>query len=72
MQKEKKTFYYKDELNDDFAGTSINKCRVDEGFKYLHTNPIWKVCAGFLYYLVAFPLVWFFEWVIMRVRFVNK
>lgn len=72
MSKEKKTFYYDDELNDDFAGTSINQCRVDENFKYVHTNPFWRGCAFLLYYFVAFPLVWFFERVIMRVRFVNK
>ncbi len=72
MSIEKRTIYYEDELNDDFAGTCIDQCKVDENFKYVHTNPLWRACAFLLYYLVAFPLVWFFERVIMRVRFVNK
>lgn len=51
---------------------NINQCTVDEKFKYIHTNPIWKICSFILYYIVAFPLVWLFERVILRVRFVNK
>lgn len=72
MRKERKTIYYKDERNDDFAGTSINSCEVDGSYRYIHKNPIWRAVAFFLYYAFALPLVWFFERVILRVRFVNK
>ena len=74
MQKEnnKRVVYYDDDINDDFAGTNIHQCTVDETFPYVHTNPIWKVLAFIAYYLIAFPLVWFFEKVILRMRFVNR
>ncbi|MBQ7338673.1 MAG: 1-acyl-sn-glycerol-3-phosphate acyltransferase [Clostridia bacterium] len=71
-EKRKKVFYYNDEINDDFAGTSIRPCIVDEHFKYLHQSRIWNLCAFLVYYIIAFPLVWVFERVILRVRFVNK
>ena len=66
-----KVIYYDDELNDDFAGNGIKCCKVDESYKYLHTGAAWRFFSFIIYYLVAFPLVWFFERVIMRVRFVN-
>lgn len=68
----KKTVYYDDEVNDDFAGTDIRQCKVDKSFKYIHDGLLWRICSFILYYLVAFPLVWFLERVILRVRFVNK
>lgn len=63
--------YYEDELNDDFAGNGITRCEIDESYKYIHTGPVWNFFAFIVYYMIAFPLVWFFERVIMRVRFVN-
>lgn len=72
MKKETKTIYYTDETNDDFAGTNIKGCKVDEHFPYIRKSPIFRTASFFLYYFVAFPLVWFFERVILRMRFVNK
>ncbi len=63
--------YYEDELNDDFAGNGISKCEVTESYKFLHTGIIWRFFAFIVYYIIAYPLVWFFERVIMRVKFVN-
>ncbi len=72
MKKEAKTIYYADEKNDDFAGTHIKGCAVDESFPYIRRSPLFRAASFFLYYFVAFPLVWFFERVILRMRFVNK
>lgn len=70
--KEKKVFYYKDELNDDFAGTNIKTQCVDSNFKFIHRSILWRSVAFFLYYFVAYPLVFIYEKLILRVRFVNK
>lgn len=70
--KNKKVIYYADEINDDFAGTKIKSCCVDENFKYIHKNIFWRFASFLLYYFVAFPLVFFYERIILRVRFVNK
>lgn len=68
----KRTIYYSDELNDDFAGTKIKTRRVDEKFKYVHKNVFWRAAAFLLYYCVAISLVSFYERVILQVKFVNK
>ena len=68
----KKIIYYDDALNDDFAGTNIQKTVVDETFPYVHESPLWKAVAAVAYYGIAFPLVWFFERVILGMRFENK
>lgn len=72
MKKEPKIIYYNDEKNDDFANMNINAREIDGSFKYLHSNPLWRAVAGLLYYGIAFPLVWIFERIILRIKFVNK
>lgn len=72
MPKKKKVIYYNDALTDDFAGTHITKTVVDETFPYIHKSRLWKITADIVYYGIAFPLVWFFERVILGMRFVNK
>ena len=72
MKKETKIIYYNDERNDDFANMNIKSCEIDESFKYVHKSLLWRAISGLLYYGIAFPLVWLFERVILRVRFVNK
>ena len=64
--------YYDDELNDDFAGTKIKSCEVTENYKFLHTERLWRVLSFIAYYIIAAPLIWFYERVILRVRFVGK
>ena len=71
-KKDKPVFYYDDELNNDFAGTNISQKEVDEKFRFIHTNPLWKACSFVLYYIIAWPLVWFYERVLLGVRFVNR
>ncbi len=72
MKKEKKVIYYSDEINNDFAGTDIQRCTVGEEYRYVHSGFLWQICAFVLYYMFAFPIVWFFERVLLGVRFVNK
>ena len=69
--KEKKTIYYTDSLNDDFAGNNIKTKVVDKDFKYVH-GKIWHAISFMLYYVVALPIVWFYMRVILRAKFVNK
>lgn len=68
----RKIIYYSDELKNDFAGTNIKTCTVDGSFKYVHNNIFWRALSFFLYYFVAFPLVFIYEKLILRVRFVNR
>lgn len=70
-RKEKKTVYYTDEANDDFAGTNIQARPVDDTFQFLHTSLPWRICSSLLYYGVAVPVVWLYMRGILGVRFVN-
>ena len=71
MAKNKKIIYYEDELNDDFAGGSIKKRTIDDKYKFIHKNPFWKLIEFILYYIIAYPLIWFFMRCILCVKFVN-
>lgn len=70
--KPKKTIYYKDELNDDFAGTKIKTKPVDKNFKYIRKSFIWKFFSWVFYYLIAVPIVAFYCFVIRGVKIKNK
>ena len=56
--KPKKTVYYRDALNDDFAGTNINSRPLPEAFKYVHKDLFSRVFSWFIYWLFAIPLLW--------------
>lgn len=71
-KKEHKVVYYTDELNDDFAGTNIKADIIDDNFKYIHKNPIWKFCSFFIYYVIAIPIVTFYCVVIKGIKIVNR
>ena len=53
----KRTIYYSDPLNDDFAGNSIVTQKLPANYKYIHTNPFWVVSEFFIYNIIVRPLV---------------
>lgn len=56
----KKTFYYSNELHDDFASTrSISGREIDENFPYFHGR-LWNFAASVIYRLLVTPLVFLF------------
>lgn len=67
----KTTFYYRDELNDDFALNGINTKQIPAKFKYVHKNPIYKFFEFLFYYGIAKPVVWFINKVILRQKLAN-
>lgn len=67
----KKTYYYKDELNDDFAGTNINRKDIKPNYKYFKKNPLWQFFAFILYRFIATPLVSLFQLVVYGISIKN-
>ncbi len=57
MPKEKKTIFYSDLLNDDFAENNIDCKPLKDGFVYIHKNIFWKISAFFIYYFIAMPIL---------------
>lgn len=55
-----KVVYYTDPLNDDFAGTHIKQKLITPDFKFVHSNPLWRLAEFIIYRVVAEPLVFIF------------
>lgn len=55
----RKTIYYKDELNDDFAGTNIETVKLDENYVFVNKNIFFRIFEFILYYIIVWPLVFF-------------
>ena len=68
-KRNKKVIYYKDLLNDDFAGTNIKEKRVDGKYKYIHKNIFWRLGSFLFYHIFAFPFLAFYVRFIAGVRF---
>lgn len=71
-EKMKKTFYYTDELNDDFARTNIKRKPLPENYKYVRKNPLWRFCAFALYRCFAIPIGFIFNRVVYNMKVVGK
>ncbi|MDY0345919.1 MAG: 1-acyl-sn-glycerol-3-phosphate acyltransferase, partial [Bacilli bacterium] len=71
-QNPKTIIYYNDLLNDDFAGTKINTKQLDENFKYVHKNVIWRFLSFLLYYLVAIPALYLTTKISLNVKVINR
>ena len=54
----KKTIYYRDLQNDDFANNALIPKPIPPDFPFAVTNVFWRILEVFLYRLVATPIVW--------------
>ncbi|MBQ3849350.1 MAG: hypothetical protein II747_02750, partial [Clostridia bacterium] len=52
-----KTYYYSDELNDDFAGNSIEGLKIGRDYSFAPDGVLWRICEFIVYYLIAIPAV---------------
>lgn len=70
----KKTFYYSDELSDDFAPTNgkISTKKLPDDYRYIHKDPVWQIIAAFLYRLLATPIVFIFMKLAFSLKIKNK
>lgn len=51
-----KTYYYTDEVNDDFAGTNIDTITLPENYEFIPKSKIRKVLAWCLFHLLVQPI----------------
>ncbi len=56
--KVKKTIYYDDPLNDDFAGGSFHYKPLPKNYRFFRWNPIYWVFQEMIYYVIAIPILW--------------
>ena len=67
-----KTFYYANELTDDFADTGIKRKPLKKGFRYEKRNPFWHALAFVFYRLIATPIAWLWQRVVLGDRIKGK
>lgn len=67
----KTTYYYEDELNDDFAFNGIVANKTPAKYKYLHKNPIYKFFEFILYWIIAKPVVLLINKIAYKQKFEN-
>lgn len=69
---EKKTVYFQDELNDDFAGNKIVTKKIPNDYKYVRKSLLFKINSFLLRYLLAVPILWLVDTLFFGVKIENK
>lgn len=67
-----RVIYYSDPINDDFAGTNIQTCALDDSFRFVHTGLLWRALSWLVYYLIALPIVWLVAKLWLGLKFENR
>ena len=68
---DKKTIYYKDELNDEFSIPKIKARVIDENYKYSH-NVLWDACSYILQNFLSMPIKVLYQKIRFRLQYVGK
>ena len=68
----KKTLYYTDPVNDDFANISIEPKPLPRGFPFVIKNPFWRAAEFVFYRIIATPLIWLFCKIGFGLRIKNR
>lgn len=72
MKTTKRIQYFRDELNDDFAGIERETIRVGADFPYLHQSRLWNAAAFVVYRLVMTPFAYLYSKIKFRLRIVGR
>ena len=64
----KRTYYYSDELNDDFAGTDIKAAALPEDYRYVRFDGAFRAARFLVYKLFATPVIIAGSAVLARVK----
>ena len=68
----RKTYYYSDLLNDDFAGYNLGTNTTPADFEYLPHSPLFKFFGFILYFCIAKPFTWLYVKIAYHQKYVNK
>ena len=71
-QQEKQTVFYKDELNDDFAGNDIKTAKINSDYKYINKSWLFRFNSWWLRYLFAVPVLMIMMLFMYRPKIKNK
>lgn len=68
--KNKNIIYYINE-SDEVLNHNAKKKDIDKNFKYIHTNPFYKIWSNFSYYFFAYPYAYFTCKLLKKIKFHN-
>lgn len=68
----RKTYFYTDPQNDDFADNNIKTRPLKEDYKYEHGGIFWRIMHRFIYSGIARPVIFAVLKTVWRQRFVNR
>lgn len=72
MGDNQKIIYYKDELNDEFAGDNITARVIDGSYKYIRDSICGKFLHLLFYRIIAIPIAWCYMKIYFGHRVINK
>ena len=67
-----KTFYFTDELNDDFAQNNIKQKELSPDHTYINDHPIVRLVDFLLYRVIATPFAWCYQKIKFGEKIVGK
>lgn len=68
----KKTIYYSDEVNDEFAGVKRKGYEVPKNYKYVHKGLLWRTAAFFVYRIIMTPIAYLYCKIKLRLKIVDR
>ena len=68
----KKTYYYHEDMQDDFGTIAHNSKPLKDNFKYIHHNIFYRFFSFIVYYIIAFPILWVVSKIVLGVKVKNK
>ncbi len=71
LKKNKRTVYYNDPVNDDFAGNNIQTEKIPDDYRYSH-GAVWNFFSFAVYYIVAVPLVFLISKIYLGMSFRDR
>ncbi len=68
---EKKVFFYKDELNDEFSSAKITPRIIDENYKYEHSK-LWNICSYIMQNVLSMPIKYLYAKIKFKIKFIGR
>lgn len=69
---DQKTFYYSDELHDEFSGISRNTKEISDDYCYIRRNPLWRGLSVVVHRIIMTPFSYLYCKLVFDVRYVNR
>lgn len=69
--KETKTFYYTNELEDEFSSAKIEPRSIDENYKY-QKNTFWNICSKLIQNVFSMPIKITYAKVKFKIKYIGK